>query len=137
MSLRFRAARILRRHAPLQAVVVLVFWLVGEGLVRVLGLAVPGAVVGLALLLALLATRRISAPAIRRGADWFLADMLLFFVPAVLAVLDHREFLGLVGLKILFVIVASTAAVMLVTALVVDRCQRWRAAHARVSASLR
>lgn len=68
------------------------------------------------MLLLLLMSRRLTALAMRQGAQWLLADMLLFFVPAVLAVLDRREFLGLIGLKILFVVIFSTAAVMLVKA---------------------
>jgi len=31
----------------------------------------------------------------KRGADWLIAEMLLFFVPAVLALLNHKEFIGL------------------------------------------
>jgi holin-like protein len=50
--------------------------------------------------------------------------MVLFFVPAVLAVLDHRELLGLVGLKVIGVIVGSTLAVTGVTGLTVDLCYK-------------
>jgi holin-like protein len=57
--------------------------------------------------------------------------MLLFFVPAVLAVMDHREFLGLLGLKILSVILLGTVVVMSVTALVVDLGYRLSEAHGR------
>lgn len=125
------------RHPMLQLGLMLVFWLAGEVLVRALSLPVPGGLVGLAAVLLLLATRRLSATGLRRGAQWLLADMLLFFVPAVLAVLDHREFLGLMGLKILCVIVLSTALVMVVTATVVDACCRWRERHAVAEPSLR
>ncbi|WP_161856346.1 hypothetical protein [Bradyrhizobium sp. CCBAU 051011] len=38
--------------------------------------------------------------------------MVLFLVPAVLAVLDHRELLSLVGLIIFRVVLCSTRAVM-------------------------
>ncbi|MBN9059696.1 CidA/LrgA family protein [Kaistia sp. MMO-174] len=131
MSPHQKAARFVRHSAWLQAGLVIAFWLAGEALVRLLALPVPGAILGLALLLVLLATGSLSPRSMRRGADWLLADMLLFFVPAVLAVLDHREFLGLVGLKVLFVILISTAAVMLATAFAVDRCYRWRLGHAR------
>ena len=125
------------RHPMLQLGLMLGFWLAGEALVRALSLPLPGALVGLAAVLLLLATRRLSAAGLRRGAQWLLADMLLFFVPAVLAVLDHREFLGLMGLKILCVIVLSTALVMLVTASVVDACCRWRERHAVAEPALR
>lgn len=131
MNIRGEAAAILDRSVVLQVGAIVAFWLAGEAIVRASSIPVPGAVVGLALLFVLVATRRVSESSVRRGAQWFLADMLLFFVPAVLAVLDHREFVGLLGLKLLFVILASTAAVMLVTALVVDRSFRWIADRAR------
>ncbi len=129
--------RFLQRSAPLQIALVVAFWLAGEALSRLLALPIPGGIVGLLLVVLLLATKRLNVLSMKRGADWLLAEMLLFFVPAVLAVLDHREFLGLVGLKILFVILLSTAAVMAVTAFAVDRCTRWRVAHARVAPALR
>ena len=50
--------------------------------------------------------------------------MLLFFVPAVPAVMEHHELFGLVGLKVLAVILAGTAAVMGSTALTVELFHR-------------
>lgn len=114
-----------------QVAIIVALWLLGEALVRLMGLPVPGGIVGLAFALALLLSRRVKAVSMRRGAQVFLADMLLFFVPAVLAVVDHREFVSLLGLKILLVILAGTAAVMGVTALTVDLCYRWRLGHGR------
>jgi holin-like protein len=96
------------------------FWLVGELVVRFTGLPIPGGILGLFLALALLLSRRLSPASMRRGADWFLAEMLLFFVPAVPAVLDHREFLGLLGIKVVAVICCGTVVVMGVTACAVD-----------------
>ena len=61
--------------------------------------------------------------------------MMLFFVPAVVALLDHGELIGLLGLKILAVIVGGTFTVMLVTGFIVDLCTRWGARDAAVHAS--
>jgi len=130
MRLMFRTNRLFHRRPFLQAALVVVVWLTGEALVRVFAIPLPGSVLGFATLLILLLSRRLSATGLKEGADWFLADMLLFFVPAVLAVLDHPEFLGVTGLKLLFVILASTTLVMIVTAFVVDCCCRWEGAHA-------
>ncbi|MET0290954.1 MAG: CidA/LrgA family protein [Steroidobacteraceae bacterium] len=105
---------------PLQLGGMVALWLVGELLARLLHLPVPGPVVGLGLLLALLASGAIALDSVKRGADWLLAQMLVFFVPAVLSVVDHREFFGVLGLKILFVIAVSTLAVMVVTSLIVE-----------------
>jgi holin-like protein len=114
----------LRRSRVLQGVLLAAFWAVGEGISRVAHLPVPGGIIGLGLVLLLLASGRLRAVSLRRGADWLLAEMLLFFVPAVLAVLDHREFLGLLGLKLLGVVLTGTLLVMGATGLTVDLCCR-------------
>ena len=119
-----RLRRFLHRNGPLQLALVLVFWLAGQVLVRLTRLPVPGGVVGTLVVLLLLATKRLSILSVRRGAEWLIGDMVLFFVPAVLAVLDHQELMGIVGLKVFAVIVCSTLAVMGVTGLTVDLCYR-------------
>lgn len=96
------------------------FWALGEGITRFGHLPVPGSVIGLFLLLVLLLSGRINLLTVRRGAQWYLAEMLLFFIPAVLTVLDHREFLGLIGIKILTVILFGTLIVMVATGLAVE-----------------
>lgn len=114
----------------LQLGLLAIFWLAGEALVQLGKLPLPGSVPGLALVLLLLLTKRLNLLHIKQGADRLIGDMLLFFIPAILALLDHKEFLGLLGLKILVVILLSTVAVMLVTAFVVDHCYHWRIIHA-------
>ena len=84
----------------------------------------------MALVLALLATRRLRVRNVHRGASWLLGEMLLFFVPAVMSLLDHREFLGMLGVKLLVVIVLGTALVMTGTALTIELCYRWMNRHA-------
>ena len=115
-----------RSSKLLQVIIILLFWGAGESVVRATGLMVPGSLVGLVIVLALLATKRLKVWTVRRGANWYLAEMLLFFVPAVLAVLDHPEFLGLLGLKILFIITLGSLMVMVVTAMVIDLCIRFK-----------
>ena len=121
--------RNLRRSRFLQILLIIVFWLVGDALVRWFGLPVPGGVVGMFILIALFATGSFSPLNVRLGAEWFLAEMLLFFIPAVPAILNHHEFLGWLGLKVLVVILVGTAVVMIVTALVVDACFHWNSRH--------
>ncbi|SHO66697.1 holin-like protein [Pseudoxanthobacter soli DSM 19599] len=119
-----RLRRAIHRSRLAQIGLLVMFWLAGDLVVALTGLPLPGSIVGLALAFALLASGRLSLFSVRRGADWFLARMLLFFVPAVLAVIDHHELFGLVGLKIVAVIAIGTAAVMATTALTVDLCCR-------------
>ncbi|WP_115717825.1 CidA/LrgA family protein [Gallaecimonas mangrovi] len=115
------------RSRLLQISLLVGLWLLGQELVKLTGLPVTGGIAGMVVLLVLLASRFINIKSLRMGANWFLAEMLLFFVPAVLAVLDHHELLGLLGLKVLVVIFGSTLTVFGVTALVIDLFVRLRA----------
>ena len=123
-----RTRRFLRQSRLAQIALLMLFWLVGDRVVHLTGLPIPGGIVGMLLVLAMLFANRLSLPGMRRGANWFLAEMLLFFTPAVPSVLDHPELVGWLGFKILAVIVLSTIMVMVVTALTVDWCYRWRRA---------
>ncbi len=77
LLIRFRYAL---HHSRLMQIATLVgFWLAGEFFVRLVGLPLPGGIVGMALVLALLLSGRISLFSMKRGAEWFLAEMLLFF----------------------------------------------------------
>ncbi|ASC64005.1 CidA/LrgA family protein [Achromobacter denitrificans] len=120
----------LRRSRVLQICLIVLFSWLGQALAQVSGLPVPGGVIGMAIVLVLLATRRLRVRNVHRGASWLLGEMLLFFVPAVMSLLDHREFLGLLGLKLLAVILLGTALVMAGTALTIDLCYRWMNRHA-------
>lgn len=120
----------LRRSRVLQICLIVLFSWLGQAVAQFLGLPVPGGVIGMAIVLALLATHRLRVRNVHRGASWLLGEMLLFFVPAVMSLLDHREFLGLLGLKLLAVILLGTALVMAGTALTIDLCYRWMNRHA-------
>ena len=116
---------LLRRSRLLQIGLLVLFSLAGQKIAGVLDLPVPGGIVGLILVLGLLASGKLQVQAVRRGANWLLGEMLLFFVPAVMSLLDHHEFLGMLGLKVLATIVAGTAMVMVGTALTIDLGYRW------------
>ena len=48
----------------------------------------------------------------RAGARWLLAEMLLFFVPAVVAVVNYTQLLMVDGWRIMLVIALSTLMVL-------------------------
>ena len=121
---------LLRRSRLLQIVLITLFSLLGQMLANAAGLPVPGGVIGMALVLALLASGLLRFRNVHRGASWLLGEMLLFFVPAVMSLLDHREFLGVLGAKLLAVILLGTALVMAGTALTIDLGYRWMNRHA-------
>jgi len=124
------AFRMLQRTRLVQIAMLGAFWFAGDVAARAVGLPVPGGVLGMIGVLVLLGTGFLKVSSVRLGARTLLAEMLLFFVPSVLAILDHQEFIGTVGLKVVAVILVGTVLVMTSTAMTVELCYRWRARHA-------
>ena len=111
----------------LQVLALIAVWWMSDLLVRRLGLPLPGGVVGLIAVLALLLSGWLPLERIELGAQWLLAEMLVFFIPAVVAMARYQDLLKSLGLKLLVVIVVGNTAVMLVTAAAVHRMTRRRA----------
>lgn len=132
-SARRRWARV-RDSRVTQTLIIIAFWQLGDVIARASGLPIPGAIWGLFVVLLLLGTGALRLQVVHRGANWFVGEMLLFFVPPVLAVLDHPEFVGWLGLKLLAAIIAGTLIVMTVTAVTIDLCYRLRV-RARIHAT--
>ena len=84
----------------------------------------PANLVGIVLMLALSASGVVRPDWIRRGADWLLAEMLLFFVPVVVSVVQYPDLLLHSGLKLVVVVVGGTVLVLAATSLAVDRMYR-------------
>lgn len=102
------------------------------------GWSMPAGLIGFGLLAVGLFTGLVKVQWLQGGTNWLLAEMLLFFVPAMLVVTEYTDLIRTEGLRILAVIVASTACVMAVTALAVDRVYRfelWLARRSRETAS--
>lgn len=96
-----------------------------EQLVIWFHLPLPANIVGMLLLLTLIICRVMPLGWVKAGASWLLAEMLLFFVPAVVAVVNYAELLRLEGWRILLVIGLSTLLVLAATSLVVERVYRF------------
>ncbi|MDX3905691.1 MAG: CidA/LrgA family protein [Pigmentiphaga sp.] len=114
-----------------QVLALVAVWWAADELVRRIGLPIPGGVVGLFVVLALLLSGKLPLHRIDQGARWLLADMLVFFVPAAVAMVRYRDLLASEGLKLLAVIVLGNACVMLATALTVEWAVRRRRVRAR------
>jgi len=95
-------------------------WKAGGLIVQATSIPVTGGVVGLGLLLLVFATGIIKPASLQRGASLLLVEMLLFFVPASMSLLDQGQMVLHEGWRILLVVMLSTLAVMASTALAVD-----------------
>ncbi|MFK8257967.1 CidA/LrgA family protein [Erwinia sp. AnSW2-5] len=121
-----------RVQIPLQVALYVGLFLVSEQLVNWLHLPLPANIVGMLLLLSMIMLHVMPLGWVKAGASWLLAEMLLFFVPAVVAVVNYGDLLRLEGWRILLVIGVSTLLVLGATSLVVDRVYRfelWLAAR--------
>ncbi|HVW49697.1 MAG TPA: CidA/LrgA family protein [Trinickia sp.] len=112
-------ARIAAQSALLAGV-----WFAADFAARHLSLPVPGGVLGLALLLALLLTGGVAPRWVKAGADWLLSDMLLFFVPAAVAVVQYGGLFKSDGWRLALVVVVGTLLVMVAVAYTVDQAVR-------------
>ena len=90
--------------------------LVGEALARSLGLPVPGAVLGFALLFVLLSLRRQVPAALRATSGAILANLSLLFVPAGVGVVQHLPRIQAEWLAITVALVASTLLALIAAA---------------------
>lgn len=102
-------------------VVLLLCQSAGEFLARGFALPLPGPVLGMGLLWALLALPAVGAPiapAVSAAADTLLAHLSLLFVPLGVGVVAHLEVIREHGAALVFVLLLSTAVGIAVTALV-------------------
>ncbi|ACJ27708.1 LrgA [Shewanella piezotolerans WP3] len=81
----------------------------------------PGSVIGLAILLLLLCGKVIPEKAVNSGAAWLIGDLLLFFIPPVVAVLKYEDILEQYGVTLISSMLAASCLVLLGTAFTVDR----------------
>ena len=105
-------------------VIILFFQLAGEVTSRGLGLPVPGPVIGLLLLVACCALRPGLAERLRPVVQMLLSHLSLFFVPAGVGVVAQFGVLRENGLALGLAIVLSTAAAIIVGALVFSAVAR-------------
>ena len=96
-------------------VLLLVFQSLGELLSRLLGLPIPGNVLGMALLLLALLSGVVREESLRPAAVLLRSYMALFFVPAGVGVMLYFDLIGRQWLPIVIATLFSTFAVLAVT----------------------
>ncbi|MDH0746191.1 CidA/LrgA family protein [Pseudomonas sp. GD03842] len=102
-----------------------VYW-IGCQIASWLDWPIPGGVIGLAILLVIFATGAVKPASLQTGAGLLLAEMLLFFIPPLMSLLDYGALVRQEGWRIMLVIGSSTLMVMLVTAVTVEVVCRLR-----------
>ena len=113
LDLRTRLKKL--KTASCQIIIILAVWSCAYVLQKLLNLPVASGVLGFFLLLFLLEVKWLKLAHVERGADLLLAELLLFFIPPVVGVIQYQDLLIASGWKILLVILISTALVMMVS----------------------
>ncbi|GAB7219726.1 CidA/LrgA family protein [Vibrio comitans] len=108
-----------------QVMILCFIWLFSDWLVTAWHIPLPSNVFGMFFLLLLLFTKVVKVQWLKAGSNWLIAEMLLFFIPAVIAIVNYRSLFQHQGLKIALVIGVSTVFVLAVTAMVVDVVYRY------------
>lgn len=120
----------------LQIFVLALVWLVSDYLVKAFHFPIPANLTGLVLLLGLIFSKVVNVEWLRKGATWLLAEMLLFFVPAVVAVVNYQDLLKQEGMRIMTVLLVSTVLVIASTAWVVEKLYRFELKRARQKSNM-
>lgn len=96
----------------LQVAGLMVFSLLINALTSFLHIPIPGSIIGMALLFLLLESGVISLNWVEIGATWLLAELLLFFIPSAIGVMNYSSLMETSGLQVLAVVLIGTFAVM-------------------------
>ncbi|UVI33694.1 CidA/LrgA family protein [Paenibacillus spongiae] len=101
-----------------QVALLIVIAQASDALVRWLHLPIPGSIAGIILLFLLLQFHIIRLEWVERGSKFLVAEMLLFFIPATVGIINYKSLVIDSGLSITLTIIGSTFAVMLCAGLI-------------------
>ena len=99
--------------------ILIVLQLIGESIVQVSGLPVPGAIIGLILLYAILMWRGEISDEMSRTSGFLLQNLGVLFVPAGVGVIAYLPMIATQWWIIVLVLLVSVCATIAITGLVV------------------
>jgi holin-like protein len=105
----------------LQVAILIGFHQMGEIIQRFFRWPIPGSVIGLIALFLCLKWKWIRLEWIEAGASFLIAELMLFFIPAAVGVVQYQELILQSGLYLLAFIIFSTVLIMFVLGWLADR----------------
>lgn len=85
---------------------------------------VPGSILAFAALFLLLQFKVVKIEWVSAGADWLLANLLLWFIPAAVGIVKYGHLVQTDGIRLILVIGVSITLVMSITGIVTDQIAR-------------
>lgn len=110
----------------------LVYQLAGEIIVRVLGMPIPGPVLGMVMLFVTMMIRGRAPESVEQASTSLLSHLSLLFVPAGVGMMTHFGRIAEEWVPITFALLLSTVITMVATALIMQQTSRWFAKPAPV-----
>ena len=125
-------------YTVLQVALLTAIWYACDRAAAWLHLPFSGGVVGLLLMVALLLAGVVRPAVVNHGAEWLLSNMLLFFIPLIVSVVQFTALLEREGVRLFAAIGIGFISVLLATAFTVEWvCQFERRVRLRKLRTLR
>ncbi len=107
-----------------ELLIIIGIYLLGMIITEIFNLIIPGNIIGMLILLFLLITKVIDMKAIETTANFFLDHLAFFFIPAGVGLMNSFGIIKDNWLSILFVSIATTFIILIVTGKTVEYIQK-------------
>ena len=107
-------------YTVLQIALLIAIWYACDRIATWLHLPFSGGVVGLLVMVALLLAGVVRPSVVDHGAEWLLSNMLLFFIPLIVSVVQFTALLEREGVRLFAAIGIGFISVLLATAFTVE-----------------
>lgn len=105
-----------------QFLIILVINFAGVIIQNIFHLPLPGTILGMLILFVLLWTKVLKVESIEKVCDFLILNMIIFFLPPAVELLEYMTLLKTGFLKIIILLIATTVITMIVTGKTVDFC---------------
>ena len=110
----------------LQILFIHIFLFLGSAVKVIVPIPIPSAMVGLLLLFLSLLLGIVKLEWVEQGGNWLLAELLLFFVPSAVGIVNYDEMLSWQGFMSVLLIGLSTFIVIGSTAFIAEKLNNWK-----------
>jgi holin-like protein len=110
----------------LQILFIHIFLFLGAAVKAIVPIPIPSAMVGLLLLFLSLLLGIVKLEWVEQGGNWLLAELLLFFVPSAVGIVNYDEMLSWQGFISVLLIGLSTFIVIGSTAFIAEKLNNWK-----------
>lgn len=105
-----------------QFLILLVINFLGVIIQNIFNLPLPGTILGMLFLFILLWTKILKVESIEKVCDFLILNMIIFFLPPAVELLEHITLLKTGFFKIIILLILTTVITMVVTAKTVEYC---------------